>query len=300
MCRTSVSRRVGHTQVTVDSGLMVDPVCSCPMEGDLEVIAGGMTGLIKLRVDSPFVEKAPYSNAQTVDHNLQDLRREYAAYQRLPQHPRLLRLHSDSTPERLVLPYLQNGCLHEFLRPSRDTSSGDSSSPISSSQRLQFAADAVEGLSILHGANIVHGDINSWNFLVDDDFRLCIIDFSGSTIDGEAGSAFEGYRYCLPRSFDDPSTIRTDLFALGSLLYEIATSEAPYERCGDQEVVAYFEQGIFPPTRDILIGSIILGCWQGAYESAQAVYEDIEKQQSGFELDRREAPRSELHPSYVR
>ena len=267
------------------------------MEGDLEVIAGGTTGLIKLRADSPFVEKAPYPNIQTVDYSLQDLRREYAAYERLPQHPRLLQLHSDSTPERLVLPYLQNGCLHEFLRAPRDTSSGDSSSPgssptlsphIPSSQRLQFAADAAEGLTILHGVDIVHGDINSWNFLINDEFRLCIIDFSGSTIDGEAGSAFEGYRYCLPRSFNDPSTVRTDLFALGSLLYEIATSEAPYERSGDQEVVEYFEQGIFPPTQDILLGSIILGCWQGAYESARAVHEDIGKQQSGSELDRGE------------
>lgn len=272
---------------------------TAPMEGDLEVIAGGMTGLIKLRADSPLVEKTPHPNLQTIDDNLEDLRREYAAYQRLPQHPRVLQLHSDSTPRRLVLPYLQNGCLHDFLRAPLETSSGDSSSPgssptpsppISPSQRLQFAADAAEGLNLLHSVGIVHGDINSWNFLINDDFRLCIIDFSGSTIDGEAGSAFEGYRYCLPRSIDEPSTVRTDLFALGSLLYEIATSETPYETCGNEEVVKYFEQGIFPPTRDLLLGSTILGCWKGAYESAKAVYEDIiGKQHSGFETDRGEA-----------
>lgn len=279
------------------------------MTDNLEVIAGGTTGLIKLRADSPFVEKAPHPNVKTAYDNFEDLRREYAAYQRLPQHPRVLQLHSDSTPRRLVLPYLHNGCLHEFLRAPRDHSVADSppshSSPTSSStssptssapypssipstQRLQFAADAAEGLSVLHSVHIVHGDLNSWNFLLTDDFRLCIIDFAGSTIDGEAGSGFEGYRYCLPRPFRDPSTVRTDLFALGSLVYEIATGEAPYQRCEDQEVEDYFRKGIFPPTQDILLGSIILGCWQGTYDSAKAVYEDIREQQKRSEIGRGE------------
>jgi serine/threonine protein kinase len=144
-----------------------------PQEEDtLEIIAGGTTGLIKRRTDSLFVEKAPYPDSKDAHLSIRDLRREYVAYQRLPQHPRFLRLHSDSTSERLVLPYLQHGCLHEFLRAP----------PVSLPQRLQFATDATEGLYLLHGAGIVHGDINSWNFLIDDDFRLCIIDFSGSVI----------------------------------------------------------------------------------------------------------------------
>lgn len=254
-----------------------------PMEGDLEVISGGTTGLVKLRVDSTLVEKAPYPDSEDFHLSIRDLRREYNAYKKLPQHPRLLQLHRDSTPERLVLPYLQHGCLHRFLRASPDSSSLGSplntpSTPIPSSQRLQFAADAAEGLSILHGVGIVHGDINSWNFLINNDFRLCIIDFSGSTMDGVRGSALEGFRYCLPRPFNDPSTVRTDLFALGSLLYEIATSEAPYERCGDEEAVEYFEQGIFPSTQAIPLGNIILGCWQGAYDSARSVHEAIQEQ----------------------
>lgn len=255
------------------------------MGDDLEVIAGGSTGLIKLRADNSFVEKAPHPNEKTIKDNLEDLRREYVAYQRLPRHPRVLQLHSDSTPQRLVLPYLRNGCLRDFLRDSSSSSVAESSSSNSSSlswsqRRLQFAADAAESLSILHGVQIIHGDINSWNFLLTDDFRLCIIDFSGSTIDGTAGSGFEGFRYCLPRSFHDPSTVRTDLFALGSLLYEIMTGETPYQSCEDQQVEEYFRKGIFPPTKDVpLLGSIMLGCWRGAYESAEAVYQDIRKQQ---------------------
>lgn len=92
----------------------------------MQVIAGGTTGLIKLRPKTTLVEKVPYPDLRDAHLSIRDLRREYIAYQKLPQHPRLLRLHSDSTPERLVLPYLQNGCLHEFLRASS----------VSSDQRL--------------------------------------------------------------------------------------------------------------------------------------------------------------------
>ncbi|QDS70785.1 hypothetical protein FKW77_004214 [Venturia effusa] len=236
-------------------------------ESDLETIAGGTTGLIKLHAGHTYVEKAPYPDSKDARSSLRDLRREYSAYQRLPLHARLLRLHPDSKPERLLLPYLRNGCLHDFLRAT----------PVSSAQRLQFAADAAEGLSLLHCAGIVHGDINSWNFLVDDDFRLCIIDFAGSTIDGQDGSAFEGVRYCLPRSFEDPSTIQTDLFALGSLLYEIITGEEPYHEYQDEEVEMLFKIGLFPSTEDLPLGETILGCWQGAYDSAKLVHENVQK-----------------------
>ena len=231
----------------------------------MQVIAGGTTGLIKLRPKTTLVEKVPYPDLRDAHLSIRDLRREYIAYQKLPQHPRLLRLHSDSTPERLVLPYLQNGCLHEFLRASS----------VSSDQRLQFAADAAEGLHVLHCAGIVHGDVNSWSFLIDDKFRLCIIDFAGSTIDGEAGSAFEGFRYCLPRSIDDPSNVRTDLFALGSLLYEIMTGKEPFQEFKDEEAEVFFKAGYFPPTQDLPLGSIILGCWQGMYIAADFVCKDI-------------------------
>ncbi|KJX97805.1 serine/threonine protein kinase [Zymoseptoria brevis] len=270
------------------------PVAST--EPTLEIISGGATGLVKLRANSPLVEKAPYPYSEDAQQSIRDLNREFIAYKRLPLHPRLLQLHPDSTPEKLVLPYLHHGCLHQFLRAPFDISSPTPSSPgsllrtppppmVTPLQRLQFAADAAEGVSVLHSAGIVHGDINAWNFLLDDEFRLCIIDFSGSTFDGVRGSALEGYRYCLPRPFKDPSTVRTDLFALGSVLYEIATGEAPYQRCEDEEAVELFEQGIFPSVKEFQLGSIILGCWQGVYSSALSVFEDIQAQQSNLDGD---------------
>lgn len=221
-------------------------------KSNIDTVAGGSTALINLRPGGTHIEKVPYPGSRDYHYHLsvRDLRREYDAYQRLPQHPRFLQLHSDSSPERLVLPYLNNGCLHSYLREMH----------VSAVRRLQFAADAAEGLHMLHTHKIVHGDVNSWNFLVDPGLRLCVIDFAGSTIDGKAGSAFEGPRYCLPRSMDDPSTVATDLFALGSLMYEISTCKQPYQGYSDQEVEDRFRNRQFPCTLDLSLGEIIIGC----------------------------------------
>lgn len=259
----SLSRRTSSTQqnsAPPDLGSL-----SMQSESPLEVIAGGTTGLIKLRDGHAFVEKVPYPDSRDTHLSIRDLQREYNAYQRLPPHPRLLPLHPDSTPQKLILPYLRHGCLHHFLR----TVPGPSST-----QRLQFASDAAEALSLLHESGIVHGDVNSWNFLVDDEFRLCVIDFSGSTVDGLNGSAFEGVRYCLPRSIEDLSTVRTDLFALGSLIYEIVTGREPFADVLDREVEELFGKGEFPETRSLRLGWVMRGCWRGGYGSARLVFED--------------------------
>lgn len=240
---------------------------------ELEIIGGGTSGLINLRPDKAFVEKAPRPDNTPWEqkHSLRDLQREYAAYRRLPNHPRFLHLHPDSTPEKLVLPYLPKGSLHQFLR-SRTVS-------ISSAQRLQFSADAAEAVHLLHCGGIVHGDINSFNFLLSSDTipRLCIIDFAGSTFDGIAGSAFEGVRYCFPRPWDVPSTVKTDLFALGCLLYEIETGREPHAEKGEEEVEELFRRGEWPDTEGLVLREVMLGCWRGKYGNAEMVWRDIEK-----------------------
>ncbi|KAH9815311.1 kinase-like protein [Teratosphaeria destructans] len=233
-----------------------------------ETIAGGSTALIKLQANGALVEKVPCPNSSAYVHDLsiRDLQREYNAYQTLPRHPRLLDLHPTSRAERLILPYLRHGCLHDYLRQH----------DVPETHQVRFAADAAEGLHVLHAADIVHGDVNSWNFLVDDHLHLRVIDFAGSTIRGTTGSAFEGAHYCLPRSFDDPSTIRTDLFALGSLICEISTCRLPYEDCSDLEVEQKFRARQFPCTRSLRLGEVIRACWEGTYDSAQLVWDSVQ------------------------
>lgn len=96
-------------------------------------------------------------------------------------------------------------------------------------ERLQWACDAAEGLHLLHSHGIIHSDLKPENLLLDSNSRLKIIDFSGSSFDGIVGSAIESSRFFLPRPWEEPPTVRTDIFALGSTIYEIVTGRQPYE-----------------------------------------------------------------------
>lgn len=74
---------------------------------------------------------------------------------------------------------------------------------------------------------------------------------------------------------DDPSTVRTDLFALGSIIYEIENSEQPLKHCNDEEVESRFRNQQFPVTQNMWLGDVVRACWQCKYTSAQLVRQDI-------------------------
>lgn len=207
------------------------------------------------------VRKCAYPEAHTRRQSLRDLEREFQVYQRLPRHDRLVEMIKYSPEDGLFLQYMPRGNLREHLQSAATT--------ITVSQRLQWAHDAAEALHLLHSHGIIHCDVKPENFLLDSSNRLRIIDFSGSSFDNVTGSAFEGTRFCLPRSMDDESTVRTDLFALGSSMYEIMTGCQPYNDLPDEEVEARYSQQIFPPLERLRCGRVIMACWKGEISTAK-------------------------------
>lgn len=234
-----------------------------PSQSSAEIVGGGTSGLVKLLSGGAYVEKTPHEDSRHMFDD--DLAREYLVYRTLPRHERILSLHADSSPSRIVLPYLRNGTLKDLLQ---DVS-------ISQSQRIQLAADAAEGLQVLHDAGVIHCDLNVFNFMVDDHMRLRIIDFAGSMIDGQVGSGCEGAPYFLPRDFEQPSTVTSDILALGSVIYAIATGNVPYVGRNDDEIEGLFRKHKFPCTEHLELGTIVLKCWRQGYQLAHQVLEDI-------------------------
>lgn len=61
-------------------------------------------------------------------------------------------------------------------------------------------------------------------------------------------------------------SVQGDLFAFGSVLYEIMTRQAPYNGLSDEEISTRYSKGEFPNTEFLqAIGGIIRRCWQGRY-----------------------------------
>lgn len=237
------------------------------------IIGIGITGRVELLPSHDKVKKSPHPSADDYDKRWmrKHLDREVAVYQRLPKtHDRLIQMISYSTDGDdyyIVFEYLPNRDLRTFL----------SSYSSSFQQRLQWVLDAAEAVKLVHEYGIIHGDIKPSNLLVDECLRLRLIDFSGSSIDNQPALVVESVRFFLPRSRkDDPSNIMTDLFALGSTIYEIVTTKQPYEELDDEAVETQYVRGEFPAVDDIPCGDVIRNCWTGGFDTAKAVYESLQ------------------------
>ncbi|KFY34884.1 hypothetical protein V494_06396 [Pseudogymnoascus sp. VKM F-4513 (FW-928)] len=244
----------------------------------VDVINGGSSGLIHL-LPSNHIRKNIYP--EHLDERCMDnIELESRIYQRLPKnHPRLLEMIRYSRDEGLVLEYMPQGDLGAYLRGEEPMTRlpERGAVEITPEQRLQWACDAAEGLQLLHENGVLHCDVRTANFLLDDNLRLKIIDFEGSSLDGCEPSSLEIARCFLPRDPREPSTAATELFALGSTIYEIMTGKEPYLELGDDEVTALFTEKKFPPVDELPCGDVIMKCWLSKVHSAKEVREFIEE-----------------------
>ena len=79
----------------------------------------------------------------------------------------------------------------------------------------------------------------------------------------------EGASHYLLRDPNQPNTFVSDLFAMGSTLYELAVGEAPYNGVAEDVIEARYAEGVFPSVDGIFYDCIIMGCWIGNISSAK-------------------------------
>lgn len=233
------------------------------------IISFGNTAIIE-RVSEETVVKSPHPQASSHVKAWQrrQLQREFDVYRRLPAHDRLIKMFGFSEDGGLLLEYMPKGSLRAYLESNTDI-------PIS--QRLQWGVQAGEAVVLLHSHGIIHADIKPENMLLDKHLGLRIIDLSGSSIDGLPPLSLESARFYLPRSMQDemPCSVTSDLFALGSSIYQIVTRRQPFDSLKDEDVEARYARKEFPPIDEIPYGDIIRQCWMCEFDSAQAVLDGL-------------------------
>jgi serine/threonine protein kinase len=206
------------------------------------------------------VLKSPFPGAEMENHIL-DIAKEASIYHRVGPHERLVRI-LDHSRDGLILEYMKNGDLKTYLQAQNS---------IPMSLKLKWAYQIAQAVSLLHSNGIIHCDIKPRNFLLDATLNIKIIDFSGSSLDGSKPASGEGTRFYLPRHWRDPPTVATDLFALGSTLYEVFQGNSPYEEIPSDQVEEYFKRKEFPNVSAIPCGQIIKQCWLSQVDSAEHV-----------------------------
>ncbi|KAL2822773.1 kinase-like protein [Aspergillus cavernicola] len=112
--------------------------------------------------------------------------------------------------------------------------------------RDRWIKNAIDAIILVHDHGVIYAGIGTRNFLVAEDLSIKLCDFAGSVIGDQATLVEEKDRYRIaPRS---PRTVKTDLFALGCLIYEISSGAHPYSEIEDlDEVARLYAAQVFPP-----------------------------------------------------
>lgn len=142
----------------------------------------------------------------------------------------------------------------------------------------QWARDASEGLAFLHKNGIMHGDVGCHNFLVDDEGHIKICDFAGSKREGEEARVCYEVRSQHPRYRDHEPNRLTEIFALGSVIFEIICGRPPFASEPDAIVEHKYQRLEFPISciTDSRIRRIVRNCWMGQYRHVFEVCNELQ------------------------
>ena len=141
-----------------------------------------------------------------------------------PQVVRTLEYGDTSGGEHYLVMEFVDGYSFQYLREKRLGRTA---------QKLQWLAQAAEGLAAVHAAGFVHHDINPRNFLLSREHQVKLIDF-GLAIPNTPSFCGPGNRtgtlqYMAPELIRrEPIDERIDIFSFGVVAFEMLTDRLPY------------------------------------------------------------------------
>lgn len=170
--------------------------------------------------------------------------------------------------------------------------------PLPEKEIVHLGSQLAEGLRAAHEQGIIHLDLKPANLRITRDVRLKILDFGlakmlhtepNPTIDTESVTGFQSVRgtppYMAPEQLlEAKQDERTDIWAVGCVLYEMATGRRPFLGSGPALIDAILHQPPPPPSEvnaQISWGleAIILKCLEGEpalrYHSAREIAVDL-------------------------
>jgi serine/threonine protein kinase/tetratricopeptide (TPR) repeat protein len=236
-----------------------------PAEGDLlghyrvvEKIGEGGMGVVYRAVDTT-LDREVAIKLMSVEwsanpEHLQRFRREAKIVAAL-DHPNIIVIHAiDEIGEVpfIVMELVRGQTLRALMRPTG----------LPRRQLLDFAIPIADALAAAHAGGVTHHDLKPENVMVTRDGRVKVLDFGiARRRGGAAGGADEEDvsrgrlvgtpAYMSPEQLrGDQADARSDVFAFGTLLYELASGERPFQG----ETLARLAQAFRKPPAPLVDG----------------------------------------------
>jgi len=139
----------------------------------------------------------------------------------------------------LALEYVPGRSLREWLASDK---------PPSLAEAIDVAIAIAVALDYAHRHHVIHRDLKPENVLVLPDGNIKVIDFGNARVSGARGLVQSGRGetagtpdYMAPEQIEGkPGDERTDIYALGVMLYELVTGRAPF--MGDNANAVMYQQ----------------------------------------------------------
>ena len=199
-----------------------------------DVLARGAMGSVFKAIDSASGEvvvlKIPHIQYESDVVFFERFRREEEILQQL-DHPNIVRVLKSSEKSRLyiAMEFVEGRSLASMLKRGR---------PLSIEQALAIAQQVCSALTCLHARCIVHPDLKPENIYLTSSGQVKILDFGIALLESARRLTWAGLSAVLGTpDYMAPEQIRgrrgdarTDIYAVGTLLYEMLTGEMPYDR----------------------------------------------------------------------
>ena len=152
------------------------------------------------------------------------------------QDRRIVQIHElrdQADPPVLIMEYVEGFELGR-LAPSLEVS-----------QRSRIMKEVCEAVQHAHDVGVQHRDLKPSNIMLDAELRPRLLDFGLSSGDPARGHFRGTPRYLAPEQLDasQPIDARTDVYALGAVLYELLTGVPPVGGATEDDVVANVRAG---------------------------------------------------------
>jgi beta-lactam-binding protein with PASTA domain/predicted Ser/Thr protein kinase len=199
---------------------------------------------------------------------------------------------TDGDTPYIVMEFIEGRTLADYL------ASGKTIPPM---EAAKIAQDIAEALAVAHAQGVIHRDIKPANVMVTRNGKVLVMDFgiarliSGPETAPQTSAVLGTASYLSPEQAQgQPVDARTDIYALGVVLYEMLTGRPPFT--GDSPMAIAYKQvnatppapsstnPDVPPELDAVVMRALSKNPANRYQTGQEFADDLERARTGGEV----------------